>query len=338
MLGELKSNWQGDTVKFGLSISNRAVALGKQSAQDVIELAKVAEYSEVFDSVWVGDSLLVNPRLESLTLLSAIAATTHRVLLGTACMGSFALRNPISLAHQWASLDQISGGRTRLIVCSGGGAGPVWEAEAAAFGVQPSRRRSIMLEYMDLLRRLWSENHVSFTGRTVNINDVTIEPKPVQNPCPIWLATNATRLASPTTAESRANLSLERVGKYADGWMTHSVSPEKFQQSWDFILSVADAAGRVPSSYDNCLYHNINVSSSYDSSLSEANDYLGLLYETTFTPERARAWCTLGDPESCIRDLRRYVNCGVRRITLRLCSHDQSGQLSRLIHEVLPFV
>ena len=57
------------------------------------------------------------------TLLAAVAGRTERVLLGPACMGSFALRNPLVFAYEWASLDVLSNGRTRLVACAGGGAG-----------------------------------------------------------------------------------------------------------------------------------------------------------------------------------------------------------------------
>jgi alkanesulfonate monooxygenase SsuD/methylene tetrahydromethanopterin reductase-like flavin-dependent oxidoreductase (luciferase family) len=323
-------------MKFGLSLSNRAVALGNKSAREVLRLARLAEESGEFDSVWVGDALLVNPRLESVALLSAIAAVTDRVLLGTACMGSFALRNPVALALQWASLDQISDGRTRLIACAGGGAGPLWEAEATVFGVRPAERRAKIVEHVRILRRLWSEDHVTFEGDSVSFTDVTTEPKPLQQPCPIWLATNATKLSSGKVAG--AGHALVRVGKFFDGWMTHSVSPEVFAHSWETILGAAREAGRDTATFDNCLYHNINVSCDDETALAEANTYLEVLYGSTFTPERTRAWCTVGDPESCIKDLRRYADCGVQRITLRLCSDNQEEQLNRLVTEVLPFI
>ena len=76
------------------------------------------------DSVWCGDALFVNRRVDALTLLAAVAGRTERVLPGPACMGSFALRNPILFAYEWASLDVLSNGRTRLVACAGGGAGP----------------------------------------------------------------------------------------------------------------------------------------------------------------------------------------------------------------------
>ena len=59
----------------------------------------------MMDSVWCGDALFVNRRLDALTLLAAVAGRTERVLLGPACMGSFALRDPLVFAYEWASLD-----------------------------------------------------------------------------------------------------------------------------------------------------------------------------------------------------------------------------------------
>jgi alkanesulfonate monooxygenase SsuD/methylene tetrahydromethanopterin reductase-like flavin-dependent oxidoreductase (luciferase family) len=323
-------------MKFGLSISNRSVALGSQDAREILDLVRRAEASGRFDSVWVGDSLLVNPRLEAVALLSAIAAVTDELLIGTACMGSIALRQPIELAQQWASLDQISNGRTRLIACSGGGIGPLWQAEAEAFGVPPAQRRARMFENMDVLRQLWSRDDVTYEGAGIQFRHVTLEPKPLQQPCPIWLATNATRLSSGKVAGTGA--ALRRVGRVADGWMTHSVTPEAFSESWAVVLEAARDAGRDPDEFGNCLYHNINVSSDEESSLTEAMSFLGELYESEFTPERTRAWCTVGSGADCVNDLQRYKDCGVQTITLRLCSKDQGAQLERVINEVLPYV
>src|SRR5512134_4164610 len=105
---------------FGLILANRAVVLGAIQARDLIELAVEAEASGAFDALWVGDSLLAKPRLEAVTLLSALAGATSRVRLGVGCMATFAHRHPVMLAHEWASLDVLSGGRSWLAVCLGG--------------------------------------------------------------------------------------------------------------------------------------------------------------------------------------------------------------------------
>jgi alkanesulfonate monooxygenase SsuD/methylene tetrahydromethanopterin reductase-like flavin-dependent oxidoreductase (luciferase family) len=143
-------------------------------------------------------------------------------------MGSFALRNPLVFAYEWASLDVLSNGRTRLVACAGGGAGPLWEAESAAMNFAPGERRKRMIENIHVLRHLWTKDNAPFVGQFTNFSNVTLEPKPVQSPCPIWLATNAERLSKGQADSGGSEVALTRVGTIADGWMTHSVSPQGF--------------------------------------------------------------------------------------------------------------
>src|SRR4051812_16771757 len=104
-------------MKFGLILANRGVVYGLITCEQLIQMAEIADRSDLFQSVWVGDSLLGKPRLESVALLSAIAGRTRRVRLGPSCMASVTLRDPVLLAYQWASLDLIAGGRTILMGC-----------------------------------------------------------------------------------------------------------------------------------------------------------------------------------------------------------------------------
>jgi alkanesulfonate monooxygenase SsuD/methylene tetrahydromethanopterin reductase-like flavin-dependent oxidoreductase (luciferase family) len=145
-------------MNFGITLSNRGIPIGLCSARDLLALADAVEACPVMDSVWCGDALFVNRRLDALTLLAAVAGRTERVLLGPACMGSFALRNPLVFAYEWASLDVLSNGRTRLVVCAGGGAGPLWEAESAALNIAPGERRKRMIENIHILRHLWTKD------------------------------------------------------------------------------------------------------------------------------------------------------------------------------------
>src|ERR1051325_1993934 len=101
-------------MRFGLTLPNRGVLFGVTTPEQMLEMACIADTSDVFQSVWVGDSLLAKPRMESIALLSGVAARTQRVRLGPACMASFPLRDPVLLAYQWASLDLLSGGRTDI--------------------------------------------------------------------------------------------------------------------------------------------------------------------------------------------------------------------------------
>jgi alkanesulfonate monooxygenase SsuD/methylene tetrahydromethanopterin reductase-like flavin-dependent oxidoreductase (luciferase family) len=320
---------------FGLTLANRGVLLGINRPTEMLDLAARAEDSGQFDSVWVGDSLFAKPRLDALTLLAAVAGRTQRVRLGPACQASFPLRNPLVFAYEWASLDCIAEGRTVLIVCAGGVTAGDWDAEARALGVPVKERQRRLEEHVTILRRLWSEDHVTHAGRFFQFENITLEPKPVQRPCPIWLANNPW---SVTPDPARRERALRRVARLADGWQTHSLTPAVFKEYWDTIAAYAREAGRDPTRFGNCLYHNINVNADREAAMAETKRFLDLYYTADYTRERIERWCALGSPEQCIENLRGFRGSGVQRITLRLCSWDQRGQFERVVREVLPYV
>ena len=326
-------------MNFGITLSNRGVLVGLCTAKDLLMQADAVEASPVMDLVWCGDALFVNRRLDALTLLAAVAGRTERVLLGPACMGSFALRNPLVFAYEWASLDVLSNGRTRLVACAGGGAGPLWEAESAAMDQSPEDRRKRMVENMHVLRHLWTKDNEPFEGQFTKFANVTLEPKPIQNPCPIWLATNAERLSKGQADSGGSDFALTRVGKIADGWMTHSVSPEGFRRSWEFILKAGSDAGRDMSGFDNILYHHINVNDDKADALADSKKFLDLYYGADYSKERLEAWLTYGSPRECIEHLKTYKASGCKRVTFRISTmRDPIAQLRRVTEEVLPFV
>jgi len=322
-------------LSFGLTLANRGVLLGINSPAELLDLGDRAEASGLFDSIWVGDSLFAKPRLDALTLLAAIAARTRRTRLGPACLASFPLRNPLVFAYEWASLDCISEGRAVLIVCAGGGSAGDWEAEARALGVEVKERQRRLEEHLVILRRLWSEDRVSHQGQFFQFEDISLAPKPVQQPCPIWLANNPWTV-NPDPA--RVERALRRVAQLSDGWMTHSLSPEVLTEYWRTIEQYAREAGRDPAGLDNCLYHNIHVNEDREAAYQETKRFLDAYYSADFSRERIEAWGALGSPEECIQNLRGFRGTGIRRIALRLTSWDQSGQLQRVLRDVLPYV
>jgi alkanesulfonate monooxygenase SsuD/methylene tetrahydromethanopterin reductase-like flavin-dependent oxidoreductase (luciferase family) len=326
-------------MKFGITLSNRAVLLGLCSVEDLLRLAEAVDTTPGFDSVWCGDALFVNRRLDATMLLAAVAARTERMLIGTACMGSFALRDPLVFAYEWASLDVLSNGRTRLVACAGGGASPLWEAESKAMRVAPQDRRKRMLENMRVLRHLWSVDGEPFKGEFVSFAGITLEPKPVQTPCPIWLATNAERLSRGQADRGGSDFALRRVATFADGWMTHSVTPEGFRRSWELILDAARAQRREPAALDNALYHHINVSDDREASFADSKRFLDLYYGANYGRERIESWLTYGTPADCIAGIRRYIGCGCNRMTFRISTMgNPMAQFRRLVEEVLPHV
>ncbi len=326
-------------MQFGITLANRGVLLGLTTVRDLLAMAEAVEADPRFDSVWVGDALFVNRRLDAFTLLAAIAGRTDRLLLGPACMGSFALRDPRVFAYEWASLDVLSGGRTRLSVCSGGGAGPLWQAETAAMGIPSAERRKRMIENIAVLRHLWTQDNVSFHGDFLRFEGVTLEPKPVQSPCPIWLTTNAGRLANGQADAGGSDFALRRVGRIADGWMTHSVSPAGFARSWQVILRAGEEAGRDMAGFDNVLCHHVNIAETADAALDDAKRYLDLYYSANYDRARLESWGAYGPPATVAAQLAAFAGSGCRRITLRLATMgDAMTQFRRLTQEVLPLV
>ena len=181
---------------FGLTLANRGVIIGAVTVPDLFDMAKRGEDSGAFDAVWVGDSLLAKPRLESITLLSALAVVTKKVRLAVGCMATFPHRHPALLAQQWASLDVISGGRAWLAVCLGGPneQSPAQALEHKVMGIKDTERVARLEEGITILRKLFHEEKASHKGRFYEFEGVTIQPRPVQNPMPIWIASNPTGL------------------------------------------------------------------------------------------------------------------------------------------------
>src|SRR5215510_3069704 len=223
-----------ERVTFGLTLANRGVVFGVTTATELIDLAVAAEQTGLFRSVYVGDSLLGNPRLESVALLSAIAARTQRVRLGTACMASFPLRDPILLATQWASLDQLSNGRAQLVVCTGS---IPRDSELAAYGITRGDRVSRLIESIKVLKVLWTEDQASFEGKHFKFENISIGLKTPQQPRPpIFISSNAR--GDPALVDR----TLRRVALHADGWMTTIITPDPipaFVERWGRILEHA---------------------------------------------------------------------------------------------------
>ena len=326
---------------FGLTLANRAVVLGAIRARDLIELAAEAEAAGAFDALWVGDSLLSKPRLESVALLSTLAGVTGRLRLGVGCLATFVHRHPVLFAQQWASLDVLSEGRAWLAVCLGGPdeQSAAQALEHAVMGVRSGERMERLEEGVVILRKLFHEKGASHHGRFYRFESVTLEPRPVQNPCPIWIASNPTGLtwkggASAPPAVVERNL--RRVARYADGWMTNKVSPEEFRAQWGRIEALAREEGRDPARLGSALYHNIHINEDRQAALEESKRFLDRYYTANFSAAFVEGWTAAGSPKQCVAELRGYLEAGLGHITLRLTSWDQRGQLRRFLDEVVP--
>ena len=233
-------------MQIGLTLPNRGVLFGVTTPEQMLQMSEIADQSGAFQSVWVGDSLLGKPRMESVALLAGVAARTKRVRLGPACMASFTLRDPVLLAYQWASLDLLAEGRTILIACTGIIPQDGGRIEGELYGLTPRDRVGRLVEWIELVKRLWTEDSVTFSGKHYRCEGISIEPKPAAKPRPpIWIANNA------QGERSLIERTHQRVVDHAEGWETSLWDPEDLRWRLADINARAVAAGRDPASLEN---------------------------------------------------------------------------------------
>jgi len=318
--------------QFGLVLSNRSVVTGAATVEDLLTLAQRAEETG-WDSVWVGDSIFAKPRLDALVLLAALAARTRRVRLGAASLTSTPLRDPLQLAYQWFSLDVLSQGRMIFNASQGapGTQGGAFEAEFAAFHVDPASRMRRMEEAIEILRLASLGEPVSYDGEYHQFRRVTVLPHPVQHPLPIWIST-----ATDSRKPKMAARALQRVARYADGWMTLARSPEEFAHNLADIRQSAHDLGReLPADFQACFYLDINVNDDEEEAFQECKQFLDGYYEHDFTRAEVEMRTVFGSPQTCTRRLRQFVQAGTTGFTLRLIGPDGKLQFERATEEVL---
>lgn len=312
---------------FGVLLPTRGVLVYAGGGSPRVELNwQMAETAERlgFDSVWVGDSITSKPRLEPLTTMAAIAARTQRVKIGSAVMLT-ALRHPVHLAHALATIDNISNGRTILGVGAGRGDNAMYVQEHAAVGVPISERADRMEEGLRLMRELWTQDQVTSGGGYYPLDNVALEPKPVQSSIPIWISSNWVQRG------------LRRVAELGDAWITNVTSPELFTKCWDRIAEHATNAGRDPDSIPRCLYISVNLNSE-EQSLIEGDAFMQAYYGRPYEAVSKQLLCVFGPPEKCADAINRYREAGVSYFIVRFASPNQMSQMATFAERVLPLV
>ena len=319
-------------VKWGLSLPNRGALFGLTEIDELIDCARVAEQSGVFESIWVGDSLIHKPRLEAITMLAALATHTKQVRLGTICMASFPVRHPVLFAIQWASLDQISKGRSLLGVCIGGG----HEGELRAFGVKRAERVGRMKEGIELLRQIWSDEQVIHRGKYYTLENYNIVPKPVQKPPPIWIAVSPDRDEAGDEIVDRA---MRRVALLADGYITMGVTAAEMEKRWRVIEQTAGEIGKDLSNFEVAIHGMVNINDDKQAAYLQAKDYFNHYYGPTYPPESLiKVWLAHGPPQDCARLIQEWIDMGITTPVLRFTAKDQLDQVRRFVEEVLPLL
>ena len=255
-----------------------------------------------FDSVWIGDSLTARPRHDPLTVLAAVAGRVPGLTLGTAVLLP-ALRNPVVLAHQVATLDQLAEGR--LILGVGFAADrPNIRAEFEVAGVPFEHRIGRMIEGLRLCRALWSGQPVDWAGRWT-VRGATVAPVPARAGGPLlWIGGNLPA-------------SLERAGRHFDGWFPIAPAAAAFQAGLATVRSVAAERGRDPSSVAGAMYLTVSLDDDSAKAEERLNRFLEVYYGVPAALTRKRQACYCGPAEGLKPWMDAYVAAGASHLVLR---------------------
>src|SRR5215207_342182 len=190
------------------------------------------------DSIWVSDRLVSSGlTLEPMTFLSYIAGRLRNTKFGTSTL-VLPTRNPVVLAKELATLDFLSQGR----LFPGIGLGGEGSMDLQAVGVDHRTRAGRTDEMIVLMRRLWREENVTFSGKHFSLERVTVMPRPWQKQGPpIWIG-------------GRSEAALRRTGRLGDGWLVSSVSASEVAQGIRSIRGyAAEARRQVPEDHYGVL-------------------------------------------------------------------------------------
>ena len=311
---------------FGYLLPTRGVvvAAGGEApdTEPIFTLAKKAENLGL-DSVWLGDSVLAKPRMESFTTWAAVLASTERVQVGTAVMLA-ALRHPVMLAQSMSTLDCMFPGR----VLPGLGVGRTdLKFEFETMGVPLGERARRFSETVEILKLLMRESRADYAGKHFSFEGVALEPRPkTPGGPPVWLSSNL------------VDSGLKRVARLADGWITNSITPDLYRQCWEKILAYADEFGRTDEiqGIPQCLYVTMNVNPDGEKAEAQCGEFLSKYYHKTFDEVRKQLLVIAGDGDRVEEQLREYAQEGARVFVVRFAGGSQEEQLENFVSELLP--
>ena len=271
------------------------------------------------DSLWQTDRLVSKePILECMTMLAALAGRTRRLKFGVNVV-SMAMRDPVLLAKQCATIDVLSEGRLLPGFGIGSPRGPEW----AALNLDTTTRGRKTDEGLEILYRLWREDSVDFAGKHYKLTGASISPKPVQKELPIWIG-------------GASDAAIRRTAKYGTGWQGGPETPSQIAPIIAGIRAASKAAGRPIDDDHYGAAFPFHFGQADDSGIPRTME----AYRKR-TGQEAADYFAIGDANTIIERIEAYVAAGAQKFILRPMARDDEtmmAQSRRVIEEVLPAI
>ena len=278
------------------------------------------EYFSVGEHFMRGDP--PGPTHAALPVLAVAAGATDQMrVLSSIILTPF--YHPLFLARTAATLDAASGGRLTL----GVGVGGEFPVEFEAAGLRVNQRGRRTDECLEVMRKLWTGEKVTFSGRHFQLTDAMINPLPVQKPNPpVWVS-------------GRRDAAMARAAKFGDGWMPYFYDAPRYRDSVGKIKGFAAEAGRDISGFQWAHFPYIAIYPTEQQAAEVAAEQLGgrYLYGGEFL-DIVRKYCLLGTVENCIEQLQEYIDAGARHIIFSISCprEDRERHLETIAKELIP--
>jgi probable F420-dependent oxidoreductase len=270
------------------------------------------------DSIWQTDRLVSRtPILECMTVMAALAGRTRRLRFGMNVV-SLALRDPVLLAKQCATIDVLSEGRLLPAFGIGSPLGPEWET----LDIDTKTRGRRTDESLEIIARLWREESVDFAGRHYRLKGASISPKPVQPDLPMWIG-------------GSSDAAIRRTAKYGTGWQGGGETMEDAIRVVAGIKQALPAAGRSIDEDHYGASFPFHFGSPSDPVVGRAMD--AYAKRTGRDPTKQFA---VGDANTILDRVGEYVAGGIQKFILRPIGSGEQvlAQTRLLIEQVLPQV
>jgi probable F420-dependent oxidoreductase len=271
------------------------------------------------DSLWQTDRVVSRqPILECMTAIAAMAGRTRRLKFGVNVI-SVALRDPVLVAKQCATIDVLSEGRLLPAFGIGSPLAPEWKA----LNLDTRTRGRMTDEGLEIIARLWREDSVDFKGRYYHLTGASIAPKPVQADLPLWIG-------------GASDAAIRRTARVGTGWQAGGETPDEAGRVVTAIkAAVAEAGRHIDDDHYGAAFP-FRFGAAGDPVVATAMDAYAKR-----TGREPRGYFAVGDAGTILDRIAAYVDAGMSKFILRPVGADDDdilAQTRQLIETVLPAV